>query len=337
MSIELSHIILHQLNAREEGDLQLQLRSTPLENDANSTQLMEQMHQQFVQKAGKGYGFFREESEVNASLHSHRAHKLSFYEFSCQCADRLHQELIKYPFADEGVLVMAIYRYLATDFLFIGLLPVNQSLKVTESLDINATDYLDVKQITIATCINLSGKEAGPLNERYLTYIKGRVGRGVSDFFLDFLQAEVGLDVKAQNHALMQAVADFCADHRLDKEETNQYRQRVFDHCSEQIKSGDEVHVSELSAELPPSMDGQDFQSYTESQSYELEEHFPVERSALKHLTKFVGSGGGVSMTFDAILLGERIFYDPETDTLTMKGTPANLRDQLTRRGLETK
>lgn len=66
MSIELSHIILHQLNAREEGDLQLQLRSTPLNNDANSTQLMEQMHQQFVQKAGKGYGDFREESEVNA-------------------------------------------------------------------------------------------------------------------------------------------------------------------------------------------------------------------------------------------------------------------------------
>lgn len=107
------------------------------------------------------------------------------------------------------------------------------------------------------------------------------MGRGVSDFFLDFLQAKVGLDVKAQNHALMQAVADFCADHRLDKEETNQYRQRVFDHCSEQIKSGDEVHVSELSAELPPSMDGEDF--------------------------------------------------------LTMKGTPANLCDQLTRRGLETK
>ena len=66
---------------------------------------------------------------------------------------------------------------------------------------------------------------------------------------------------------------------------------------------------------------------------YELDAQFPVERSALKPLTKFVGSGGGVSLTFDAQLLDERIFYDPETDTLTMKGTPPNLRDQLVRRG----
>ncbi|MDF4419901.1 nucleoid-associated protein, partial [Vibrio parahaemolyticus] len=45
------------------------------------------------------------------------------------------------------------------------------------------------------------------------------------------------------------------------------------------------------------------------------------------------GNGGGVSLTFDAQLLNERIFYDPETDTLTMKGVPPNLRDQLARRG----
>ncbi|RJX68705.1 hypothetical protein DZ860_17070 [Vibrio sinensis] len=63
-----------------------------------------------------------------------------------------------------------------------------------------------------------------------------------------------------------------------------------------------------------------------------LDPQFPIERRALKHLTKFVGSGGGISLTFDGLLLDERIFYDPETDTLTIKGTPPNLRDQLCRR-----
>ncbi|MFM2591259.1 nucleoid-associated protein YejK [Vibrio sp. TBV020] len=333
MSIALSHIALHQLMKNDIGELQLQVRSAPLENDANSLQLTELLHRQFVAKVGKGYGFFQPDSAVNQALISYRDHSLSFYEFSCQCADKLHQELVKYPFADEGVLVMAIYRYLATDQLFIGLLPVHQSLKVTEALEINATDYLDVQHITIAASINLTDKETDPENHRYLAYIKGRVGRGVSDFFLDFLEAEVGLDVKAQNQVLMQAVEDFCADHQLEKQERHQYRQQVFDHCSAQIKSGEEVTVKELSGELPPSLDGQDFATYTQEQGYELEDHFPVERSSLKHLTKFVGSGGGVSMTFDAVLLGERIFYDPETDTLTLKGTPANLRDQLTRRG----
>ena len=45
-----------------------------------------------------------------------------------------------------------------------------------------------------------------------------------------------------------------------------------------------------------------------------------------------MGAGGGLSLNFDAMLLGERVFYDPETDTLTIKGTPPNLKDQLTRR-----
>ncbi|MGL9735410.1 MAG: hypothetical protein ACR5LF_06330 [Symbiopectobacterium sp.] len=37
---------------------------------------------------------------------------------------------------------------------------------------------------------------------------------------------------------------------------------------------------------------------------------------------------------FDALLLGERIFWDPTIDTRShyIKGTPPNLRDQLHRR-----
>ncbi len=47
---------------------------------------------------------------------------------------------------------------------------------------------------------------------------------------------------------------------------------------------------------------------------------------AHRQLTKFAGSGGGLTINFDAMLLGERIFWDPATDTLTIKGTPPNLR-----------
>ncbi|EBV4056717.1 nucleoid-associated protein YejK, partial [Salmonella enterica subsp. enterica serovar Typhimurium] len=58
----------------------------------------------------------------------------------------------------------------------------------------------------------------------------------------------------------------------------------------------------------------------------------PADRSTLRQLTKYAGSGGGLTINFDAMLLGERIFWDPATDTLTIKGTPPNLRDQLQRR-----
>jgi nucleoid-associated protein len=37
-------------------------------------------------------------------------------------------------------------------------------------------------------------------------------------------------------------------------------------------------------------------------------------------LTKFVGSGGGLTLSFEQKLLNSRVFYDPQTDTLTIRG-----------------
>jgi nucleoid-associated protein len=216
--------------------------------------------------------------------------------------------------------------------MFIALLPSHQSLKVTEGLDISATDYLDISKMDIVARIDLSTYETDSESNRYLSYIKGRVGRKIADFFLDFLQAEVGLDTKHQNLVLMQAVDDYCTDAQLDKEETTSYKKQVFDYCNEQVKANEELEVKELSGELPTSTDGTSFLDYTEERGYELEEKFPVDRSTVRKLTKYVGAGGGLSINFDSMLLGERVFYDPETDTLTIKGTPPNLKDQLTRK-----
>ena len=71
--------------------------------------------------------------------------------------------------------------------------------------------------------------------------------------------------------------------------------------------------------------------SFTESQEYGLEENIPPVRNALKTLTKYSGSGKGVTLSFDAELLGQRIIWDELNDSLTIKGLPANLRDQLNR------
>lgn len=148
---------------------------------------------------------------------------------------------------------------------------------------------------------------------------------------MDFLQAETGLDTKQQNLVMMQAVQDFCSDSKLEKMEVDTVKKQVVEYCNEQIKAGEDVQIQELSAELPTSTDGASFLNYTQDQGYSLEESFPADRATVRKLTKYVGAGGGLNITFDSLLLGERVFYDPETDTLTIKGIPPNLKDQLTR------
>ncbi|CAM3040112.1 nucleoid-associated protein YejK [Vibrio rarus] len=333
MSLQLSNVILHQLVKDSDQQLVVNYRETALANDAATESLVAELHRVFNAKAGKGFGTFSDESEFKLWLDSALAEEQDFYTFSQNSAKRLVAEISKYSFAEEGFLVLARYQSLATDCLFIALLPSNESLKITEGLEISATDYLDISKMDIAARIDLSTYQTDSDSNRYLTFIKGRVGRKVSDFFLDFLQAETGLDTKQQNLVLMQAVDDFVADAKLEKDDANSYRKQVADYCSEQIKSGDEVEVRELSQELPKSEDGTSFVEFTQEQGYDLEESFPGDRAAVRKLTKFVGAGGGLNVSFDAMLLGERIFYDPETDTLTIKGTPPNLRDQLTRKG----
>lgn len=332
MSLHLSNVILHQLCKNDNDELMVNYRTQSLDNDTSTENLVSELHRVFNAKAGKGFGSFKADSDVQRWLQALRKGEQDFYTFSQQSAECLKQELIKYPFADEGILVLAEYQSLATHYLFIGLLPLNQSLKVTEGLDISATDYLDINKMDIAARVDLSSFETDKSSNRYLSYIKGRVGRKVSDFFLDFLQAEVGLDPKQQNQVLMQAVEDFCSDAKLEKEEAISYKKQVYDYCNDQIKSGDEVQVKELSSELPASHEGTSFLEFTREHGYQLEESFPGDRATVRKLTKYVGAGGGLNISFDSLLMGERVFYDPETDTLTIKGTPPNLRDQLTRK-----
>lgn len=332
MSLNLSNVILHQLHKNESEELVVKFREQSLKHDAFVENLVSELHRVFNAKAAKGFGMFKAESQFKHSLEQHRAGEVSFQAFSELSATKLKDELSKYPFAEAGILVMAQYQALATEYLLIALLPTHQSLKVTEGLDISATDYLDINKMDIVARIDITTHETNLDSTRYLSFIKGRVGRKVSDFFLDFLQADVGLDPKQQNQVLMQVVDDFCSEASFEKEETLAFKKQVHAYCNEQLKSGEEVELKALSQDLPTSDQGSHLYDYATINGYELEDSFPADRATVRKLTKFVGAGGGVNISFDSQLLGERIVYDPASDTLTIKGTPPNLREQLNRK-----
>lgn len=330
MSLDIDQIALHQLIKRDEQTLELVLRSSLLPTNATVEAMVEELHRVYSAKS-KAYGLFNEESELADALRNCRKGEDDFLAFSRAATGRLRDELAKYPFAEGGVVLFCHYRYLAVEYLLVAVLSSQNSMRVNEELDISSTHYLDINHADIVARIDLTEWETNPESTRYLTFLRGRVGRKVADFFMDFLGASVGLDTKAQNRGLLQAVDDYCDESQLDKNERQNYRQQVYTYCNEQLQAGEEIALEDLSNELPP-LGEKSFQAFTQEQGYELEESFPADRGTLRQLTKFAGSGGGLTLNFDAMLLGERIFWDPTTDTLTIKGTPPNLRDQLQRR-----
>lgn len=330
MSLDIEQIALHQLVKRDEQTLEVVLRDSLLTTNAAVEEMMAELHRVYSAKS-KAYGLFNEQSELAEALRNCRKGDDDFLAFSRAATGRLRDELAKYPFADGGVVLFAHYRYLAVEYLLITVLNSCNSTRVNEELDIRTTHYLDINHADIVARIDLTEWETNPQSTRYLTFLKGRVGRKVSDFFMDFLAASEGLDTKAQNRGLLQAVDDYCADAQLGKHERQTVRQQVYSYCNEQLQAGEEIELQELSKEIAP-VGEKDFLQFSSEQGYELEDSFPADRGTLRQLTKFAGSGGGISLNFDAMLLGERIFWDAATDTLTIRGTPPNLRDQLQRR-----
>ena len=330
MSITVNQIVLHQLVKHAENEtttMESVLRDELLTITPEVEQMMLQLHQGYQNK-GKAFGVFQENSIFAQDLNRLLENEINFLNFSQQSTKLLAQELGKYNFADSGTLILCQYNFLTTDYLFIALLDSRISMLVDENLEIRRTEYLDITQFDIAARINLTDLQVNANSNRYLTFIKGRVGRKISDFFMDFLGAEEGLNPQVQNQCLLQAVSDYCEQGELNKEQTQAVKKQVFEYCKGQLASGDEIALTELSANLP-TLNERPFVTFTEEQDYGLEETIPPVRSALKTLTKFSGSGKGVTLSFDADLLNNRIEWDPLTDTLTIKGIPPNLKDQL--------
>ena len=330
MSITVNQIVLHQLVKHAENEtttVESVLRDELLTITPEVEQMMLQLHQGYQNK-GKAFGVFQENSIFAQDLNRLLENEINFLNFSQQSTKLLAQELGKYNFADSGTLILCQYNFLATDYLFIALLDSRISMLVDENLEIRRTEYLDITQFDIAARINLTDLQINANSNRYLTFIKGRVGRKISDFFMDFLGAEEGLNPQVQNQCLLQAVSDYCEQGELNKEQTQAVKKQVFEYCKGQLANGDEIALTELSANLP-TLNERPFVTFTEEQDYGLEETIPPVRSALKTLTKFSGSGKGVTLSFDADLLNNRIEWDPLTDTLTIKGIPPNLKDQL--------
>ncbi|OOF45106.1 nucleoid-associated protein YejK [Rodentibacter rarus] len=330
MSITVNQIVLHQLIKRvddENTKMESILRDDLLTITPEVEQMMLQLHQGYQNKA-KAFGIFQENSVFAQHLNRLLEQDIAFLGFSQYATKLLADELSKYNFADSGTLILCQYNFLATDYLFIALLDSRHSMLVDEHLDIRRTEYLDITQFDIAARVNLTDLQVNANSNRYLTFIKGRVGRKISDFFMDFLGAEEGLNPQVQNQCLLQAVSDYCEQGNLNKEQTQAVKKQVFEYCKGQLAGGEEIELTELSENLP-TLNEQSFISFAETQDYGLEENIPPVRSTLKSLTKFSGSGKGVTLSFDADLLNTRIHWNPTADELTIKGLPPNLKDQL--------
>lgn len=76
----------------------------------------------------------------------------------------------------------------------------------------------------------------------------------------------------------------------------------------------------------------QAFYDHIRNSDYGLSPEIPADKRTLNQFRRFTGRAEGLSISFEAHLLGEKIEYDEAAGTLIIKGLPTQLIDQLKRR-----
>ncbi|MEZ8292420.1 nucleoid-associated protein [Vibrio splendidus] len=331
MSTQLQSLVLHQLTKNDDSG-ELNVAFSPADKTLPvdlAEDLICNVHRIMNSKT-VGYCRLIDDSEFKESMIQGLAQPDAFYDFSQNASQRFQEIFSRYPFSEEGTLLFSHYTTLATDYMVIALLPSKPTLQIKENLDLSSTSYLDIEKVTVAMRVDLSMMHTDPESNRYLTIVKNGATKRTVDFFIDFLECEIGLDPKHQSQILMKAVNDFISDSEIDHDTEMSVKKSISTFCNSTVSEGDDFSYRELSDEIGPLKEnGTEFSDYIQSNGYELEDAFPVDKPQTDKLLKFKGAGGGVNITFDALLLDERIFYDEETDTLTLKGTPPNIRHSL--------
>lgn len=349
MSALIHHFVVHRLVVNQQQELAVVPRHECFAVSPQIEALAQQINQAFNTKPGKGVGGFIEHMEGDAATASDaedmqkdvsQFHALlkdmatepsSFVDFSVKSCELLKKSLVETGTVETGFVIFSHYEFLATQYLMIALINTKEHVEISSDLELSYSDHLDLAKMQLAVRIDLTQLDISPEQNRYISFIKGRMGRKVSDFFMRFVGCQELVDIKQQNKQLISSVDDYLSSSQLDAEEKQQSREIVADYYKEKLELGDDIELKELAKKLPSEGSGDDFYQFNQQNQVPLEDNFQADRTVLKNLAKFTGQGGGVSVSFDRKLYGERIVYHPETDTLVIKGIPPNLKDQLTK------
>lgn len=332
MSVDVQQLAINYLELDEHARSKAHYRAALVTPTAAVAHLVEQLHLAYNGKPAKGYAAFNAEKDqqVVTVLQDWQKQNSDFMVLSNTATAVLEQQLTAHQLPESGYLLVCHYRYLTSDYLLFCLLGSKDHFSLTEELELATSRHLDIARMQLAARIDLTEYQSSPEQGKYISFIRGRAGRKVADFFLDFLGCEEGTDAKANSRVVLASVEEYFSAAEFDGVEKSDARKQVYNYCEERSKAGQDVVLTELSAVIDE-QEQQGFLRYCQEQQLGVADQFPIEVKELKKLIKFSGQGGGLSIGFDQKLLGDRVQYDAHSDTILIKGTPPNLRDQLQR------
>ncbi len=325
----IKQLILHYLEKHpEQTTCTLRPRQAPLPITPELENLLQELVGAYNQKAGKAFGRFNSQSaEFSQALEQYLQGSQEFVSFSLQSAEALKTRFDEATLVSGGYLLFAHYQQGVTEYLLVALLSPSLSLSVNDQLEITGSEYLDLSRLNLAARINLSAWQGQTQADRYISWLKPRGGRRLADYFCQVLGVEEQGDSKQDTEQLVQAVSDYCSEQSEAQEGEETLKEKAVSFCKE-TASDEYISLEELSAYLNDEEPDR-FARFVNTGDYDLAPQIKPEPRQMQRMLRYSGRDSGLSLSFDARLLGERLQFDAASGTLTIRGLPKGLLQQL--------
>lgn len=328
------HIIVHQIDKKPDGTpAVLHARDTELRASQAIENMLADLNDSYNAKQGKAWGLFHAESGAypfSRWLKDYLDDSKDFTSFSRAAVEYLQTLMEESNLSTGGHVLFAHYQQGMTDYLIVALLHHSEGVAVNDTLDVTPAKHLDLGQLHLAARINISEWQNNKQSKQYISFIKGKNGRKVSDYFRDFIGCQEGVDAPGETRTLLKAFSDFVESEDLPEEQAREKTNTLVGYATSQAKLGEPMTLEELSGLIDEDRP-KAFYDHIRNRDYGLSPEIPADKRTLNQFRRFTGRAEGLSISFEAHLLGSKIDYDENAGTLTIRNLPTQLRDQLKR------
>ena len=329
------HCIVHLIEKKPDGTpAVLHARDSELGDSQAIENLLADLNESYNAKQGKAWGYFHEESGAypfSGWLKQYMDGNQDFAAFSRQAVEHLQKLMEESNLSTGGHVLFAHYQQGMTDYLAIALLHHSNGVAVTDALDVREAKHLDLGQLHLATRINLSEWKNNTQSRQYISFIKGKNGKKVSEYFRDFIGCQEGVDGPGETRTLLKAFSDYVESEDLPDEKAREKTSALVGYASSQAKIGEPMSLEELSGVIDEERP-RAFYDHIRNKDYGLSPEIPADKRTLNQFQRFTGRAEGLSISFESHLLGSKVEYDEARDMLIIRNLPTQLTDQLKRR-----
>lgn len=330
--MSITHIIAHRLQSDGETGSKLTLREKELTIDDNKEELLDKLKSSYRSRLNRKHGSFSTEDSsvvLATELDSFLEDKNSFCKLSTEIMHQLEKMAIEAKLVFDAHFLFFADQHNEQHFFYLFVVHQSESLTINDTLEVTPIYSIDTGVSLFGIKVDLAEWKRRP-SSAYLSMIPPRGNAGLSDAFHQLTGFSNDLDKEEATLSFLERIEAFTK--QVPEEKVQEFRSTVVEYCTEQEQKDEPVDIRSLSNNL----EGIDCDKFIREmlphnpkREDGEEEELMIDRRSLRRYTKFSGREKDLSISFSSHQLNNRVYYNQDTDTLTITGLPKALKKQL--------